>query len=235
MPINPLNFVRDLERLRYQNVEAGKLDPMEISLRIWQSNRLQRTYADLLQQTRYRLAGLFFLNDIYAARDFSQRDHDMEQMYAFTRRFIPDLFLRPLSLTVELNFLTIKLDRQLIDAMVNQLGLTVTITEELYAEGYRVCDNYDERLHQINLIYDIGVYLDKVVNAPFSGSLLRISKAPARQAGWGELVEFLEHGYVAFKRLHGATDFLNTVRNRETGILDRIYESDPDPFRFTDE
>jgi hypothetical protein len=57
MPINPLNFVRDLERLRYQNVEAGKLDPMEILLRTWQSNRLQRTYADLLKQTRYRLAG----------------------------------------------------------------------------------------------------------------------------------------------------------------------------------
>jgi hypothetical protein len=235
MPINPLNFVHDLENLRYQQIEAGTLDPMENLLRTWQSNRLARTYADLFQQPRYRLAGMFFLNDIYAARDFTQRDHDIEQMYAFMHRFIPDVFLRPLSMTVELNSLTAKLDQQLIDAMVNQLGLTDTITEELYAEGYRVCDNYDERFHQIKLVCEIGDYLDKVVKSPFAGSLLRISKAPARQAGWGELVEFLEAGYVAFRRLHGAASFLDTIRSRELGILNRIFEGDADPFRFAAE
>jgi hypothetical protein len=61
---------------------------------------------------------------------------------------------------------------------------------------------------------------------------LSIAKGPARRAGWGELTDFLETGYQAFKRLHGADSFLNTIRSRELRILDRIYARDPNPFRF---
>ncbi len=203
------------------------MDPREALLRAWQSNRLARTYADLLQQPRYRLACLFFLNEVYAARDFTQRDHDIQQMYAFMQRFIPELLLRPLTLTVEVNSLTLKVDQQLVEVMVNQLGVTDTITEDLYAEGYRLCDNYAERLRQIDLIYEIGSLLDGVVRLPLTG--------PARRAGWGELTDFMEDGYRAFKRLHGAGSFLNTMRTRELGILERIYACDPDIFRFEEQ
>ncbi len=232
MPINPLHFVRDLENLRHQQIEAGSLDPQEALLRSWQSKRLARTYADLLQRERYRPACLFFLDEIYAARDFAQRDHDIEQMYAFMQRFMPDQLLRPLTLTVEVNSLTLNLDRQLIQVMVNQLCVTDTITEELYAEGYRLCDNYDRRVHQIDLVYEIGSLLDGVVHAPFAGTALSLAKGPARRAGWGELTDFLDTGYKAFKQLHGAGNFLNTIRRRELEILDRIYAGDPNPFRL---
>ena len=49
-------------------------------------------------------------------------------------------------------------------------------------------------------------------------------------AGWHELQGFLERGYAAFKHMKGAEEFLNTIETRETGILDRIYAGDPDPF-----
>ncbi len=235
MPIGPLRFVHDLENLRHKRIKAGAMDPQEALLRAWQSDRLARTYADLLQQPRYRPAGLFFLRDVYAARDFAQRDHDIEQMYAFMRRFIPATYLRPLMLTVEVNSLTLTLDQQLIHAMVSQLGVTDTITEEQYAQGYRLCDNYDERVHQIDLVYEIGDLLDEVVHSPFAGTALSIAKGPARRAGWGELTDFLETGYKAFKRLQGADIFLNTIRTRELEILDRIYAADPNPFRFEEE
>ncbi len=231
-PTNSLSFLRDLENLRHQRIGVGSLDPPEALLREWQSNRLAHTYADLLQQSRYRPACLFFLNEVYAARDFTQRDHDIQQMYAFMQRFIPEVLLRPLTLTVEVNSLTLKLDRQLIDVMVNQLGVTDTITEELYAEGYRLCNNYDERLHQINSIYEIGSLLDGVVHLPLTGAALSMAKGPARRAGWGELTDFMEKGYRAFKQLHGASRFLNTVRNRELGILERINACAPDIFHF---
>ncbi|MGE5224403.1 MAG: FFLEELY motif protein [Omnitrophica WOR_2 bacterium] len=234
MPIKPFSFVHDLENLRHQQIEAGSLDPKEALLRSWQSNRLARTYADLLQQPRYRPACLFFLNEVYAARDFAQRDHDIEQMYAFMRRFLPDSLLRPLMLTVEVNSLTLKLDRQLIEVMVNQLGVTDTITEELYAEGYRLCDNYDARRHQINLVNEIGSQLDRVVHLPFAGTALNIAKSPAKRAGWSELTDFLETGYRAFKRLRGADSFLNTIRSRELKILDRIHEGASNPFGFAE-
>ncbi len=201
-------------------------------LRAWQAQRLARTYADFLEQPRYRPACLFFLEDIYGPRDFSQRDHDLEQMYEFTQRFIPGEMLRPLALTVRLHHLTQELDRQLLDVLVKQLGVTDTLTAPLYAEAYRRCDNYTERVRQIDLIDDIGKRLDGLVRSPLVGAMLAVAKGPARRAGWIDLMEFLEHGFTAFKHMRGGSYFLSTVREREMGILDRIYANDPDPFRF---
>ena len=36
--------------------------------------------------------------------------------------------------------------------LVDQLGVTDSIAREQYAAGYRLCDNYDERVRQIDLI-----------------------------------------------------------------------------------
>ncbi len=230
--MNLLEPLHGIDKLKRQTAASAELDPKVAMLRVWQSQRLARTYADLLEQRRYRPACLFFLEDIYAPRDFSQRDRDIEQMYDFARRFIPAPMLRPLALTVKLHHLTEALDQQLLDVLVNQLGVTDTITVPLYAEAYRRCDNYAERVRQIDLIYEIGKKLDGLVRSPVVGAMLTVAKGPARRAGWTELVDFLEHGYTAFKRMHGGEYFLTTIREREMSCLDRIYANDPDPFGF---
>jgi hypothetical protein len=225
-----LNPLLDVGKLRHQTVEGAGLDPKMAMLRTWQSQRLTLTYADLLELPRYRPACLFFLEDIYAPRDFSQRDHDIEQMHDFARRFIPGPLLSPLTLTLELYRFTQELDQRLLSVLVDQLGVTDTITVALYAEAYRRCDNYAERVRQIELIDEIGQKLDGLVRLPLVGAMLNVAKGPARRAGWVDLIDFLEHGYTAFRRLHGARYFLSTIREREMSYLERIYANDPDPF-----
>ncbi len=227
-----LSPLRSLDNLRHQTVPEAALNPQVALLRAWQSRRLARTYADLLEQPRYRLACQFFLDDIYAPRDFSQRDHDMEQMHAFMEHFIPAVMLAPLTLTLELYHFTQELDQRLLDVLINQLGVTDTITVALYAEAYRRCDNYDERVRQIDMIDEIGQKLDGLVRLPLVGTMLNVAKGPARRAGWVDLTDFLEHGYTAFKRMHGGKRFLKTIRAREIDYLDRMYANDPDPFGF---
>ncbi len=39
--------------------------------------------------------------------------------------------------------------------LVDQLGVTDSIAREQYAAGYRLCDNYDERVRQIDLITQV--------------------------------------------------------------------------------
>jgi hypothetical protein len=204
-------------------------------LRRWQSSRLARTYADLLAHPRYAPACRFFLDDIYAPKDFSQRDEDMRQMYAFTRRFVPAHILRPLTITVELHALTEKLDSRLLEVLTTELGVTDNLTGEQYAEAYRRCDNYQERVQQIDWIFEIGQELNEVVKNPLTGVSLKLARGPARQAGWEELAGFLDRGYQAFKHMRGARGFLATVRKREMRLLDAIYASEPDPFGFEDE
>ncbi len=215
-----------------EEIERSGLDPHLALLRVWQAERLARTYVDLLEQPRYRPACLFFLEDIYAARDFSQRDHDLETMYEFMRRFVPDAISRPAALTIKLHRMTEVLDRKLLDVLVGQLGVTDSITVEQYAEAYRRCDNYRERVEQIDAILEICEHIDGIVRNPLSGPALRVAGGPLRGAGYGEVITFLERGYNSFKRMHGSRHFRKTLQEREMGILDRFYAHDPDPFRF---
>ena len=215
-----------------EEIEGSGLDPRMALLRVWQAERLARTYADLLDQPRYRPACLFFLEDIYAARDFSQRDHDLEKMYDFMRRFVPDAVSRPAALTINLHRMTEHLDSQLLEVLVNQLGVTDSITVEQYAEAYRRCDNYQARVDQIDDIVNICNHIDDIVRNPVTGPALKIAKRPLRAAGYGEVVEFLESGYDSFKRMHGSHHFRKTLRDRELEALDRMYANDPDPFGF---
>jgi hypothetical protein len=108
--------------------------------------------------------------------------------------------------------------------------MTDSLTEQMYAEAYRLCDNYSLRVRQIEWIGEIGTRVEGLVNIPFSSSVFKLARGPATRSGWGELIGFLEQGYAAYKHMHGATYFLKTIQEREMRILNRIYASDPDPF-----
>ncbi|MCZ7575179.1 MAG: hypothetical protein M5U01_42055 [Ardenticatenaceae bacterium] len=216
--------------MKPRRVESAPLDPQLELLRSWQSERLARTYADFLTSPRYGPACRFFLRDIYAPRDLTQRNTDMERLHEFLARFLPPGALETLTDTIELHTLTEELDRALLTVLVEDLGVTDSITVALYAEAYRICDNYDERKNQIDLIIEVGQSVDRLVRLPFIGTTFRLFRGPAHSAGWGELHDFLERGYNAFKRMKGAERFLRTIQERETRILDQIFGGDPDPF-----
>lgn len=228
---NTLGLLSEIRKLRHQRVEGGGLDPRLARLRAWQARRLARSYADLLAHERYAPACRFFLEDLYSARDFSQRDHDMLQMYDLLRRYVPARLLEPLTLTVRVHALTEQLDLALAAMLFDELAVA-DITTAQYAEAYRRCDNYASRLEQIALIHHIGQLLEGVVRQPLTGATLSLISGPARRAGWEDLTGFLERGFRAFKHLRGARPFLELVRRRETEFLDRIYAGDPDPYEF---
>jgi hypothetical protein len=234
-PLHLLSVLNDIEKLRRRRVPGAQLEPRMVLLRQWQSNRLARTYSDLLAQPRFRPACIFFLDDLYGARDFSQRDEDIEQMYDFMQRFVPEPLIRPLTLTVGLHYLTQDLDQRLRDVLVEQLGLTDTLTIAQYAEAYRRCDNQAERAQQIELIGEVGERLESIVKLPLIGAAMRVARGPAVRAGWEELAEFMERGYKAFTHMREAKTFLNTIRQREMRALDRIFMGHPDPFGFGDD
>src|SRR4051794_40704114 len=85
------------------SVAGVALNPQLTLLRTWQSQRLAQSYADLLADPHASPACRFFLSDIYAPRDFSQRDHDIERIYAYLVRVLPSQALQLLSTVIELN------------------------------------------------------------------------------------------------------------------------------------
>lgn len=227
-------MLRDLqhsEELKHQPHAADGLHPQLALLREWQADRLAHTYAELRADPHYRLACEFFLSDIYAPRDFSQRDHDLDRIYKFLSRVLPATTIQLLTLTVELNSLTNTLDQHLLQVLVRQLGMTDTLTAELYAEAYRVCDNRAERVRQIDLTQNILRQVSKGARHAIVGAALKMAKVPAQRAGWVEIYDFLERGHRAFKHMQDATVFAETIAQREMGLLDLIYAEDVPGFK----
>jgi hypothetical protein len=232
-PPDPTRLLHDLEHsdeLRPQTVAGAELDPQLALLRVWQSGRLSRTYADLLADKHYGPACRFFLGDIYAPRDFSQRDHDIERIYAYLSRVVPAQMLQLLTDTIELNELTNQLDRALLRALIDKLGVTDTITPQLYAQSYRVCDNYADRKYQIDLTTRLLKEVAEGARLAVVGLAMKVVHGPAERAGWGELYDFLDRAYAAFKQVRDAKPFVRTIQQREMHILDQIFAGEPDPF-----
>jgi hypothetical protein len=219
-------------RLEQPPISHAEMDGFLIRLRAWQSARLAQTHADLLASHKYGPACRFFLEDIYAPRDFSQRDQDIEYLYAIMSSFLPEFLIKVVRKAIEMNDLTNELDRALSRALAEDLGVTDKITPEQYSEAYRICDNFTERAHQIELIGEVGRMVDRGTRIPLVGTTLHLARRPARRAGWDELHTFLEHGYTAFRHMGRADGFLRTIQEREMGILERIYAHHPDPFLF---
>ncbi len=217
----------------HTQVTDQELSDEVMMLRTWQTERLTQTYKDFLESRRYNPAAEFFLSDIYAPRDFSQRNHDLQRFYDGVNKVLPDRAVSILADAVELYQLSDRLDDELARVLIDDLGVTESITAEQYAEAYRRSDNYDDRVRQIQLVEQIGEGVDHLIHLPFIGLTLRLAHTPAVLAGWSELQGFLERGYAAFKHMKGADEFLSTVTRRERQILDQIYAGAADPFNVS--
>jgi hypothetical protein len=55
-------------------------------------------------------------------------------------------------------------------------------------------------------------------------------RKPAQVAGLGDLQDFLEEGYGAFRTMNGCDEFLAALESRETAILNRLFSGASQPF-----
>ena len=77
--------------------------------------------------------------------------------------------------------------------------------------------SYDECVDLVHLAADLGETLKKLVRVPLIGGLLRTMRAPAHAAGFGALQEFLETGYLTFRRISDIDRFLELTKMIHTG------------------
>ena len=187
----------------------------------WQAARLAVTHADLLETPRYQHAARFFLDDLYGAKDFSQRDAELARVIPVLTRTLPDAALATLADAVELDAMSERLDEAIaLKLHRNEAG---SIGEARYAAAYRATAPRVEREHQLDLVLAIGRSLDRLVRHPMIGTLLSAMGGPARMAGLGAMHEFLTSGFRAFKGIGGASGFLGRIDERERTILERLY------------
>ncbi|CAG1009361.1 hypothetical protein BURK1_03650 [Burkholderiales bacterium] len=223
-------LVRELERVhalhavRAANpILAGALQ----RLGDWQARRLAATYADLAHDPRYADAITFFETDLYGPQDFSKRDADLARIVPAMTRLLPDGVVMSVARAMELNALSHELDAKLLDHLPRA---DAQLTVEDYCRAFRRMGREADRRRQVALIGEVGAALDRYVRRPMIRGALALMRGPARVAGLDELQAFLERGFAAFHRMGGAGEFLATVRERETALIERIFAGATAPF-----
>ncbi len=204
----------------------GRPKPARLAeLKAWQSQRLAATYADLAAQPRYQAATRFFLEDLYGPKDFSARDEELLKIVPVMQKVLPAKAVETAALAIELEALSEALDHAL--AKVLPAG---PIDEGRYAEAYRRSSTREERIRQIELVEAVGRRLDALVKKPLIGGTLKLMRKPAHLAGLGDLQDFLEEGYEAFRTMKGCEEFLAALHSREMTILNRLFSGASKPF-----
>jgi len=237
-PKNPLHVVHQVldaaqksKDTKHRRVESAGLSPQMAALRAFQVERIRQTYRDFAAQAHYAPVMDFFTNDLYAPRDFTQRDHDAKRVHDFLKKFVPAEMLKLATDALELTRLSNALDEALLRVLVNELEFEDELTPALYAEAYRRCHNVNARECQIELLLVVMHDSAETAHMPLTGVALKLAKGPAHTAGWHELYAFLERGHQAFARVKHPEKFLGAIEEREHEIMRRIVAEAANPFR----
>lgn len=224
-----LERLKKLEELRGAEARADRANAefhaRVLNVKLWQQARLRRCYADLAADDRFAPAVTFFLEELYGTKDTAVRDRDLIRMYPTMKRLLPKFAFDTVDRALELDVLAEEFDQ----AMARELG-GAAINEANYAAAFRTIDRRRERHHQVALMERVGRGLDQVVKTPLIYTTLKMLRKPAAMTGLGAMQQFLEAGFSAFRHMKGADHFLATIAERETILIDRIMDNQPDPF-----
>jgi hypothetical protein len=223
-------LIREIEhvtRLHHERQSDPALAAALERIGAWQARRLRQTYADLAPQSRYAEAIVFFETDLYGGGDFAQRDADLARVVPILVRMLPANVIASIAQAMELNAMSQELDRALLAQLPNAAE-PFTVAD--YCVAYRRMDNRPARERQIRLLAAIGAALDGFVRKPLIRAALAMMRQPARLAGVSVLHDFLDRGFHAFRRMHGAELFLATIVNREMALMESILGGETAPF-----
>lgn len=207
-------------QLRRDLMEDSELVARWQAVKRYQSERLRRTYPDLLHSARYRPAAEFFLEELYGEKDFEERDREALRVAPKMARLLPERAVETMTLAVELDELS-----EILDARVAERIVQLPLDEAAYARAYRAAGTREERQRQLDMVVEIGSALDRLACMPLLSGMLHMMRGPAEAAGLQHLHHFLVRGFDAFRAMQGAGEFLATIRQRETALMQQLLDA----------
>ena len=159
---------------------------------------------------------------------FRDRDQQVERVLPIMVRMLRDDMLLALAEAFELQSLSLALD---IDMTLKlQKSAWDKLNTDRYGEIYRACGRPADREKQVDTIRNLGHDLNKLVRHRLVLWMIKTVRGPARAAGFGLLQSFLEQGFTAFRIMGDGTEFIETIFNKESDVMRRLFAGDENPF-----
>lgn len=209
--------------LRLGRASQPALEQACLEIKHFQAQRFKATYADLLHSPRYQGAANFFLQELYGARDYAERDQQFARIASTIARLFPQSVVETAASLAEVHALTELLD----DAMARQwLAAPAFSAHVRYIQCWRTVADRPARLRQLVLVLQLGRELDRLTRTRGLRSLLKMMRTPAAAAGLSSLQGFLEAGFDAFADMKGASEFLSLIEKREMALIAALFDED---------
>jgi hypothetical protein len=199
-------------------------DPALRYLKAFQSQRLQDTYADFTAQKEYQAACFFFFNRLYSTDDTTDRDAAFRSIHNVTRRFLGGEVVQSMNKLIELQELTIVLDQKIIEVL-RDLERPLDYTMETYERAYKLSDNYQGRIRQIELLEFVNRLIHRISHRFGIGMVLKGLHGACVIYGDTRMADFLMDGYKAFRDMPSIEPLAGAIVTRETERLDRIWQT----------
>ena len=192
------------------------------AVKAYQRARFARSHADLLANARYAAAARFFLDDLYGPQDFAERDAQFVRIVPALVRLFPQDIVATVESLAALHALSESLD----DDMARQVQSEL-VDATAYQRAWQATGRAADRVHQIDLVLQLGRQLDHYTRNRLLRHTLRLMRGPARAAGLGSLQAFLERGFDTFGSMQGAGEFLALVEQRERALMQALFDTPP--------
>lgn len=196
-----------------------------------QASRLHSTYADLVRSPDFGAASQFFLDDLYGVSDYSDRDAQFARIAGGLSTLLPASVVETAVTLAQLHALTEELDHQMAIGLAKAAPRTMEQEAAAYVTTWLVLGRRSDRQRQLEGVMEIGNQLVALTRKPGLATLLKLMRRPAEAAGLSSLQHFLETGFGIFKALAhtatGATEFLQTIEQRESAWLQAMFDNAP--------
>ena len=220
---SPLELQKAIAALRRGEGRSVDFLRLKTDLKIFQNNRLEFTYKDLLEAKGMHAACRFFLDQLYCTHDVSTRDHQVERVLPKLEKLLPGGAVDTVRKVIYMDYLAELLDDE-ITSYINEKEFYSDneLKEKSYIEAFRQQGQFDLRERQILLVREVGESLRKLMRLPFLRSLMKMTRGAAQKANLEDFHDFLSQGLDAFASLEKPTLFFQLIQEREMSILEGI-------------
>jgi hypothetical protein len=221
--------VAEVNELRAQAAQQAPLRAAVAAVKAFQAARFRNTYSDLLATERFRPAVLFFLNELYSDKDYSQRDAQFVRIAGPLERLFPESVVDTAVSMAELHAITERLDAAMARALL-AMGTEAALDTACYVQAWKEVGHPDYREFQLATVLRVGQDLSQFTRKRGLRTLLRMMRPAARASGLGALQSFLEAGFDTFGAMtrqgDAAQEFLGFIQQREGILIDTLFSTE---------
>ncbi|MFZ4480896.1 MAG: FFLEELY motif protein [Rhodoferax sp.] len=199
------------------------------AIKHFQARRFSGTYFDFLHSEQYKNPAVFFLQELYSEKDYSERDSQFARIAGALERLFPQDVVQTAVSLAQLHRLTEDLDLAMARSWMGNADKSDVAR---YLKAWRSVGRRSDRDIQLETVLSVGRELDRLTRTRGLRMMLKMMRGPANLAGMASLQQFLESGFDTFAEMgrhgDGAGFFLATVMDRESALIDRLFDSSAD-------